>query len=211
MVATSYLVLPCSKAAKEILGHGLIRGCLLGVGTMDQRCNINKAEVAGSKTQESHKGTTRSYRRGVGIMLLNSRDLVFAARRIDMAVEAWQMPQGGIDGAEAPRAAAMRELKEEIGTNDVEIIGESRDWLRYDFPEEFARTAWGGRYHGQSQIWYAMRFRGRDREINLDTSGHAEFSDWRWMTPIDVLNAIVNFKRPVYDAVFEEFKAILRS
>ena len=75
----------------------------------------------------------------------------------------------------------------------------------------FARTAWGGRYHGQSQIWYAMRFRGRDREINLNASGHAEFSDWRWMTPIDVLNAIVNFKRPVYDAVFEEFKVILRS
>ena len=178
---------------------------------MDQGCNTKKSEVVGSKTQESHKGTTRAYRRGVGIMLLSSKNLVFVARRIDMAVEAWQMPQGGIDDAEAPRAAAMRELNEEIGTNNVDIIGESRVWFRYDFPEEFARTAWGGRYRGQSQIWYAMRFRGRDREIDLDASEHAEFSDWRWMTPIDVLNAIVNFKRPVYDAVFEEFKAILRS
>ena len=161
--------------------------------------------------QRRQRDTARTYRRGVGIMLLNSQNLVFAARRIDTEQEAWQMPQGGIDKDEAPQAAAMRELNEEIGTNDVDVIGESKAWLSYDFPENLAQTLWGGKYHGQSQIWYAMRFRGQDREIDLDASGHAEFSDWCWMTPTDVLNAIVNFKRPVYDAVFKEFKAILRS
>ena len=161
--------------------------------------------------QGRQRNTARTYRRGVGIMLLSSQNLVFAARRIDTEQEAWQMPQGGIDNGEAPQVAAMRELNEEIGTNDVDVIGESKEWLSYDFPENLAQTLWGGQYHGQSQIWYAMRFRGQDREIDLDASERAEFSDWRWMTPTDVLNAIVNFKRPVYDAVFKEFKAILRS
>ena len=161
--------------------------------------------------QGRQKNTARTYRRGVGIMLLSSQNLVFAARRIDTEQEAWQMPQGGIGNGEAPQVAAMRELNEEIGTNDVDVIGESKEWLSYDFPQNLAQTLWGGQYHGQSQIWYAMRFRGQDREIDLDASEHAEFSDWRWMTPVDVLNAIVNFKRPVYDAVFKEFKAILRS
>ena len=143
-------------------------------------------------------------------MLLNSENLVFAARRIDMAVPAWQMPQGGIDGAEMPRAAAMRELKEEIGTNDVDIVAKSRGWLKYDFPEKLAATAWRGRYHGQTQIWYAMRFKGEDQDIDLNISEQAEFSDWRWMTPEDVLREIVNFKKPLYAAVFKEFKVTLR-
>jgi putative (di)nucleoside polyphosphate hydrolase len=116
-------------------------------------------------------------------MLLSSQNLVFAARRIDTEQEAWQMPQGGIDNGEAPQVAAMRELNEEIGTNDVDIIGESKEWLSYDFPENLARTLWGGQYHGQSQIWYAMRFQGRGQDIDLGSSGRPEFSDWRWMIP----------------------------
>ena len=159
--------------------------------------------------QGHQSNTARTYRRGVGIMLLSSQNLVFAARRIDTEQEAWQMPQGGIDNGEAPQVAAMRELNEEIGTNDVDVIGESKEWLSYDFPENLARTLWGGQYHGQSQIWYAMRFQGRDQDIDLGSSGRPEFSDWRWMIPADVLNAIVKFKRPLYEAVFKEFKTIL--
>lgn len=143
-------------------------------------------------------------------MLLNSGDLVFAARRVDMAVPAWQMPQGGIDSAETPRAAAMRELKEEIGTKSAVIVAESREWLKYDFPVNLAEMAWGGRYHGQTQKWFAMRFRGEDQDIDLNTTEHPEFSDWRWMAPAKVLDAIVDFKKPLYEAVFKEFDAILR-
>ena len=160
-------------------------------------------------TASDRPGVERPYRRGVGIMLLNRDNLVFAARRLDMAIEAWQMPQGGIDADEAPRAAAIRELKEEIGTDDAEILGESRAWLSYDLPAELAATAWGGRYRGQRQKWFAMRFRGRDRDIDLDAAGHAEFSDWHWMAPDEVARGIVVFKRPLYDAVFEEFATIL--
>ena len=142
-------------------------------------------------------------------MLLNSDNLVFTARRVDTAVPAWQMPQGGIAGAETPRAAAMRELKEEIGTNNADIVAESCGWLKYDFPEKLAAMTWRGRYHGQTQIWFAMRFRGEDQDIDLNTSEHAEFSDWRWMAPVEVLEEIVDFKKPLYEAVFKEFEAIL--
>ena len=143
-------------------------------------------------------------------MLLNTDNLVFAARRIDMAVPAWQMPQGGITGRETPRAAAMRELKEEIGTKHADIVAESCGWLKYDFPVKLAAMTWGGRYHGQTQKWFAMRFRGEDQDIDLNTTEHAEFSDWRWMGPAEVLGAIVDFKKPLYEAVFSEFEMILR-
>ena len=142
--------------------------------------------------------------------MLNGDNLVFSARRVDMAVTAWQKPQGGIAGAETPRAAAMRELKEEIGTNDADIVDESRDWLTYEFPEKLAGMTWRGRYRGQTQIWFAMRFRGKDQDIDLDTSGHPEFNDWRWMRPAEVLDQIVDFKKPLYKAVFKEFEVILR-
>src|SRR5215475_12592054 len=113
---------------------------------------------------------TLGYRSGVGIMLLNPVGEVFVGRRIDMPVmPAWQMPQGGIDPGETPRQAALRELKEEIGTDKAEILGESAGWLQYDLPSDLAGGIWGGRYRGQRQKWFVMRFTGSDADIDLAT------------------------------------------
>jgi putative (di)nucleoside polyphosphate hydrolase len=144
------------------------------------------------------------YRPNVGIMLLDRRNRVFVARRIDTPGEAWQMPQGGIDEDEEPHRAALRELKEEIGTDRAEILAETRGWMRYDLPAEIAGRIWGGRYRGQRQKWFAMRFLGRDEEIDLAT-GHPEFSDWKWVAPGELPDLIVPFKRPLYVALLEEF------
>src|SRR5438034_9930760 len=116
------------------------------------------------------------YRPAVGIMLLNPAGRIFVGRRIDMpaGLAAWQMPQGGIDAGETPRQAALRELKEEIGTAKAEIVGESRGWLQYDLPAELAGRIWGGRYRGQRLKWLVMRFTGSDSDINLATE-HPEF------------------------------------
>jgi putative (di)nucleoside polyphosphate hydrolase len=149
-----------------------------------------------------------AYRAAVGIMLLNRAGLVFVARRIDMAAEAWQMPQGGIDDGETPRGAALRELKEEIGTDKAVVLGESRDWLRYDLPAELAGQAWGGRYRGQRQKWFAMRFTGSDGDIDLATE-HPEFSEWKWVAPTSLPRFIIPFKRQLYVDVLAEFAALL--
>jgi putative (di)nucleoside polyphosphate hydrolase len=149
-----------------------------------------------------------AYRAAVGIMLLNGAGLVFVARRIDMAAEAWQMPQGGIDDGETPRGAALRELKEEIGTDKAVVLGESRDWLRYDLPAELAGQAWGGRYRGQRQKWFAMRFTGSDGDIDLATE-HPEFSEWKWVPPASLPRFIIPFKRQLYVDVLAEFAALL--
>lgn len=148
------------------------------------------------------------YRLGVGVMLLNTQGLVFVARRNDSPGEHWQMPQGGIDGNETPRNAALRELKEEIGTDHAEILGEARRWLTYDLPADLARTAWGGRYRGQRQKWFAARFLGDDAEIDLDTA-HPEFTDWRWIEPASLPDLIVPFKRQLYRDVMDEFRSLL--
>ena len=147
------------------------------------------------------------YRDGVGIMLVNSKGLVFVARRIDMVSEAWQMPQGGIDKGESPLAAAKRELKEEIGTDRAVLLKESREWLTYDLPEEIIPKIWGGKYRGQRQKWFAMRFTGADSDINIETE-EPEFSEWQW-TPMKQLPLIiVPFKRALYARLVEEFKDV---
>ncbi len=146
------------------------------------------------------------YRECVGIMLLNPRGHVLVARRADMpTAPAWQMPQGGIDWGETPRQAALRELEEEIGTAKAEIIAESRDWLTYDFPSELAARVWRGRYRGQRQKWFLMRFTGCDDDIDLG-SKHAEFDAFRWVDPEELPRLIVAFKRHVYVAVLGEFR-----
>ncbi len=149
------------------------------------------------------------YRRGVGIMLLNAANRVFVGRRIDTP-DAWQMPQGGIDAGETPRAAARRELKEEVGTDRAEIIAETAGWLRYELPPALQnRELWGGRYRGQEQKWFAMRFTGTDAEIDLATH-HPEFDAWKWVGADELLRLIVPFKRALYQAVIAEFEALLR-
>jgi putative (di)nucleoside polyphosphate hydrolase len=145
------------------------------------------------------------YRPNVGILLLNKHGKLFVARRIDMAAEAWQMPQGGIDEGEEPRKAALRELEEEIGTKKAEIIAEGREWIRYDVPAEIARKLWGGRWRGQRQKWFAMRFTGKDKHIDLDTK-HPEFCEWKWIDPEEAPRLIVPFKRPLYEQVIAEFR-----
>jgi putative (di)nucleoside polyphosphate hydrolase len=144
------------------------------------------------------------YRPCVGIMLLNAQRNVFVAQRIEQVVEAWQMPQGGIDAGEDPRAAALRELEEEIGTNKARIIAESRDWLSYDLPPELIGLAWKGKYRGQRMKWFAMEFLGDDSDININTA-HPEFNDWRWEAMQRLPEVIVPFKRELYAQLVQEF------
>lgn len=137
-------------------------------------------------------------------MLFNGQGEVFAGRRIDTTVEAWQMPQGGIDEGEAPRAAAFRELEEEIGTAKARVLSETVDWLVYDLPPELMGKVWGGRYRGQRQKWFAMQFEGVDADINLATK-HPEFESWRWVPLEQLPQLIVPFKRGIYAELVRRF------
>jgi len=150
------------------------------------------------------------YRRGVGIMLLNAHGEVLVAQRIDFAADAWQMPQGGIDTGESPREAALRELKEEIGIDKVEFLAETKGWLTYDFPAKLRERFRRGRFQGQRQKWFAMRFTGRDSDIDLATA-HPEFSAWKWVAPSALPRLIVPFKRRVYLDVLTEFRHVLEA
>lgn len=151
----------------------------------------------------------RPYRAGVGVMLLDREGRVFVGRRYDAPGDAWQMPQGGIDPGEEPRAAALRELAEEVGTDKAEIIAESRGWLTYDLPPDIAGRVWGGRYRGQRQKWFVMRFTGGGDDIRLDTA-HPEFSDWKWVEAEALPRFVIPFKRALYEAVLAEFREVLK-
>ncbi|MEL7125633.1 MAG: RNA pyrophosphohydrolase [Pseudomonadota bacterium] len=150
------------------------------------------------------------YRRNVGVMVLNTDGHVWVGQRKDRYKDAWQMPQGGIDKGEDPKAAALRELEEETGiTPDlVELIAETDGWLPYELPHDLIPQLWKGRYRGQEQKYYLLRFLGTDEQINIDTE-EPEFSAWRWMPPADLPGAIVPFKRDVYRRVLAEFEAHL--
>lgn len=150
------------------------------------------------------------YRPNVGLMLLNRRTgQVFVACRLDTP-GAWQMPQGGIDEGETPREAALRELEEEIGTAKAEIIAESAQWLTYDLPADLVGKVWKGRYRGQKQKWFLLRFLGKDKDIDIQTK-HPEFSCWKWVDIEELPKLIVPFKRPIYEALVEEFRPLVRS
>ena len=145
------------------------------------------------------------YRPCAAVMLFDRRGRVFVGRRHD-APDAWQVPQGGIDDGEAPRAAALRELGEEIGTANVAVLAESSRWHCYELPPEIAAHSWRGRYRGQAQKWLACRFLGTDAEIDVAGVAEPEFDAWRWVDIDALADLSVDFKRAVYAAVVDEFR-----
>jgi len=148
------------------------------------------------------------YRKGVGAVLFDASGRVLVARRIDTAGDAWQLPQGGIDKNEKPRRAVLRELGEEIGTRNAEVIAKSSHWFRYDLPEHLVGKVWGGKYRGQKQRWFALRYLGTDADIDLGAHGQPEFDAWRWVDIGDLPALAVPFKRPLYEALVAEFSPI---
>ncbi len=146
------------------------------------------------------------YRKNVGVMLVNAEGGVFVGQRVDSQEPAWQMPQGGIDKGEDAREAALRELEEETGVSPdlVTIEAETDGWIAYDLPLEIASRIWKGRFRGQKQKWYLMRFHGRDDQINIVVD-HQEFSEWRWLPAGELVDNIVPFKREVYEQVVAAF------
>ena len=146
------------------------------------------------------------YRPCVGVVLANPEGLIFTGERIDTP-GAWQMPQGGIDDGETPEGAALRELEEETGVPQrlVDVEAETERWIRYDLPDHLLGKVWKGRYRGQEQKWFLLRFQGSDDDIDI-TRHHKEFARWRWSAADEVLDSIVPFKRPVYDQVIGEFR-----
>ncbi|HEY0205753.1 MAG TPA: RNA pyrophosphohydrolase [Acetobacteraceae bacterium] len=155
--------------------------------------------------------STLPYRPNVGAVLFNARGLVFVARRADMpnaegAAGGWQLPQGGIDEDEDPELALLRELEEEIGTRNVVVVGEHPEWLTYDLPPDLQGRTLGGRYRGQRQRWFALRFTGRDSDIRLDLDPHPEFDAWRWAALDELPGLAVAFKRPIYEILAGSFR-----
>ena len=156
------------------------------------------------------KQTDLPYRPNVGAVLFNADGLVFVARRADFPnaegpAGGWQLPQGGIDDDEDPRGAVLRELAEEIGTDRAEIIGEHPDWLTYDLPPELLGIALKGKFRGQRQRWFALRFTGTDADIRLDADPHPEFDAWRWARLEELTAMAVPFKRDIYAVLEQSF------
>ena len=159
---------------------------------------------------------TLPYRPCVGVALFNKDGLVFIGNRIqqfDVGPKTWQMPQGGIDEGESPSVAAFRELQEETGVTPehAEIIGEIEDWLTYELPADLVGKALKGKYRGQKQRWFAMRFTGDDTHIDLAADAHQEFSDWRWAKLSEIVDLIVPFKRDIYERIAKDFAPLAKA
>lgn len=150
------------------------------------------------------------YRPSVGIMIINDKFEVFVGKRLDSKVEAWQMPQGGIDDGEVPRGAVLREMKEEIGTDNAKILAETKKWYHYDLPFYLISKLWNGRYRGQRQKWFLLKYLGMDEDIKIDNE-HPEFVDWKWVKMEELPQIIVPFKKNLYISVIEEFRDIIIS
>ncbi|HMN38377.1 MAG TPA: RNA pyrophosphohydrolase [Hyphomicrobium sp.] len=171
---------------------------------------MTKSDAANGQPLDA---SSLGYRPCVGIMVVNRQGLIWIGCRADAQDDPegrgawWQMPQGGIDEHEYPRAAALRELYEETGIRSVSFIAERAGWINYDLPPDLLGKAWGGRYRGQKQKWFALRFTGEDSEINIvpPDPANVEFVAWRWAPLSEVHALIVPFKRAVYDAVLADF------
>ena len=148
--------------------------------------------------------SAKPYRLGVGIVLFNTDGKVFVGRRGDTVQAAWQFPQGGIDKGEDPVMALFREMREEIGTDKAEILGQTKEWLAYDLPADLAKKSWGGKYRGQKQLWFALRFTGTDADIDIATD-HPEFVDWKWIDLAETPDQAVSFKRDLYVELVAQF------
>lgn len=145
------------------------------------------------------------YRKGVGGVLFNGKGKVLVAMRLDKPGKYWQLPQGGIDKGEKPKKALMRELFEEIGTKDSHFIILESVWLAYDLPIELAGTVWNGKYRGQKQKWFALKFVGKDSDINLNATDHPEFSQWKWVDIKKLPSLAIPFKRRLYEKIVDHF------
>jgi putative (di)nucleoside polyphosphate hydrolase len=160
----------------------------------------------------SKKKSELAYRPCVGVMLINRQGLVWIGRRADMPNDEgsgqwWQMPQGGIDKGEDPAKAALRELYEETSVTSADVIAASPNWYKYDLPSHLIGKSWGGKYRGQTQKWFALRFTGEDSEVDLNPPGHKrEFDQWRWAKMDEIMGVIVPFKREVYEKVLSDFR-----
>lgn len=155
--------------------------------------------------------TLLPYRPCAGVMLLNAQGQVFVGQRLDSTLEAWQMPQGGIDDGEDPLTAAIRELGEETGImpDKVALIAQAPDEFIYDLPEDMVGKIWKGRWRGQRQRWFLFRFLGSDEDVDIATE-HQEFRAWRWLDPQDLPATIVPFKKALYEQVLTAFAPYLR-
>ena len=148
------------------------------------------------------------FRQGVGMMIVDKHKRVFVGKRVDSRANGWQMPQGGIDLGETPSAAALREMQEEIGSDQGYIIAESKCWYSYRVPNFLIPKLWGGKYCGQRQKWFLIKFTGEDSDINIDTE-HPEFDQWKWVEFKELLFDIIPFKLKLYKQVVDEFKELV--
>ena len=147
-------------------------------------------------------------RTGVGIVVLNKNNQVFVARRIDNNKNFWQMPQGGVDKNENYLAAAYRELEEETSIKNVDLVGELDGLISYELPKHLLGVIWKGKYRGQEQKWFVVRFLGNDSEININTD-HPEFCEWKWVELENITDLVVDFKLHVYEDVKKKVREIL--
>ena len=155
----------------------------------------------------TEKYKKKPLRVGVGIVLLNNQNKVFVGKRIDNPVDLWQMPQGGVNNNEALDKAAIRELEEETGIKKVELIKIIDNWMQYDLPNNLIRKIWKGKYRGQKQKWFIMRFSGKDQEINVKTQ-RPEFLDWKWISFLELPKVVVSFKKEVYKRIVKELELL---
>ncbi len=201
--ARHFLLLLGNTHPGDALGQRALVAGLCSIAHIGDRLRTEQATHKMSESQLSPEDLP--YRPCVGVMLFNRDGLVFVGRRIDQTIEGWQMPQGGIDEGETPRQAASRELQEEIGTDKAVILREHSQWLTYDLPRHLLGVALHGKYRGQRQKWFAMRFSGTDADINIATT-EPEFAHWKWQSIEALPQLIVPFKRDTYAKVISEFQ-----